>query len=309
MSELQLALDFTELPLRDHPVEDKTICLSVKLRKPGIQRRVSPEAVEVTTDKTMLHIAKDLLDSPQLREIDKLDGRIRATVKKFALAYPLARGFYLLPLELVEQIDPLLEEFLGERTLRVEQFLDVYPAQVGEAMERLQDLFCETDYPTPEVLRESFGMEIRYINFGLPGTLRQISDQLFQREQDKFAKQFEELLVEVKQGLRGELKSLVDHLVEKLTPGPEGRPKRFERSTVDNLKFFLDVFNAKNIADDLELQAIVQDLRELLGGVQPEELRQNQGLRAQVLTGLADRIQPLLDQTVQETPDRLYVLE
>ncbi len=310
MSEtVQLELPFDQAPpleQPDNPLASKRICLSVRFRRPGTRRTVSTEQVEVETDKRMLHVAKDILHSPELLEIKRHDIRTWGLIRSFALPYPLAPGYHLIPLPLVKQVDELLEGMNGKRKALIEAFLLVYPEQVEAAQERLKTLFSAGDYPPVEQLEQQFRVEVRYLNFGLPGTLKEVNQQLFEREKEKFSQHFDELLTQVEQGLWTELKRLVDHLSEKLQPDAEGNPRRFEKSTVENLRFFLDVFDAKNIANDQALADVVQDLKHILRGVSPDQLRKNAGLRGQVLQGLADRIQPRLETTAE---GRRYTLD
>jgi hypothetical protein len=69
----------------------------------------------------------------------------------------------------------------------------------------------------------------------------------------------------------------VDALVDKLTPKPDGTKKKLVG--VDRLLEFLDTFSKKDVADDEQLRALVEEVRGLLNGQDIAQLRKDQGLR------------------------------
>ena len=57
---------------------------------------------------------------------------------------------------------------------------------------------------------------------------------------------------------------LVQHLVERLQPGADGKPKVFRDSLVRGMEEWLSDFSARNLAQDGELSSLVERARELL---------------------------------------------
>ena len=120
---------------------------------------------------------------------------------------------------------------------------------------------------------------MKYFSLGAPTGLEKIRADIFEREQEKAAAQWTAVLEESRNVLRAEMAELVDHMVERLEPGPDGKGKRFNSSLVENLDEFLTVFSKRNIADDAALQEVVEQARKALAGVTPKQLRESRSVR------------------------------
>ena len=93
---------------------------------------------------------------------------------------------------------------------------------------------------------------------------------------------------EIQQVLRAALSELVGHMRDRLKEGPDGKPLKFKESTVSKLVEFLDTFEFRNVTDDTELKGLVEKTRNLLKGVNTDELRTTAQVRAKVQSGMAE---------------------
>jgi len=93
---------------------------------------------------------------------------------------------------------------------------------------------------------------------------------------------------EIQQVLRAAMAEVVRHMRDRLKEGPAGKPLKFKESTVSKLVEFLETFQFRNVTDDAELATLVEKARELLKGVDSEELRTAAHLRARVQQGMAE---------------------
>ena len=84
---------------------------------------------------------------------------------------------------------------------------------------------------------------------------------------------------EIQQVLRETMAGLVQHMAERLQTSEDGKPLRFKNSTVSNLVEFLANFEFRNVTDDTELQNLVAQARQMLQGVDAEDLRSTGELR------------------------------
>lgn len=282
---------------------DRCVCLQVSLSALGTKKKVATGAVQVDADKTFVHVSKDILKSDRLEAVRKCDGEIRTFINTKCLPSIFKAGVYLLPIALVESVDARLEEFREIRTARINLFLEEYQDVKAAAQGRLGVLFNETDYPSTDQVRAMFSMTTRYLTFATPGTLANISKELFAREVEKqqamVANQFEEIQAVLRAGF-GEL---VDHLVDRLTPDPTGKQKIFRDSLIKNVKEFFADFNARNVVDDQELAALVDKARQILDGVSPELLRDHKNAREVVRDEMA-QVKAALDSMMQNAPGR-----
>ncbi len=262
---------------------ERAACLSLELRRLGTKRKMNVGDLKpgVESDAEMIHVSKDLLDAPELDAIRKHDGAIRRWLETKVSGPALFRsGVYMISYELLGPVDDELRARLDERArVLVPEFLGVYDRSVDEARRRLGPHFRAEEYPTVERVRETFGAEVRYFTLGAPSGLERIRGDIFAREQEKAASQWQSVLDESRNVLRAEVAELVDHMVDRLTPDASGKGKRFNASLVENLDEFLSNFKARDIADDAELQRVVDEARALLAGVTPRALRNSRAVR------------------------------
>jgi hypothetical protein len=89
-------------------------------------------------------------------------------------------------------------------------------------------------------------------------------------------------------------------MADRLKDSAEGKPLRFKETTVSNLVEFLTNFEFRNVTDDIELQALVAQARQLLQGINAEDLRTTGELRTKVqqgMVGLAAQLDTMLTRT------------
>src|SRR5437867_466117 len=291
-------------------VEDKgedlvqrTVCVKVCLGLLGNTRKVSNSQVEVDADKSLIRVSKSLIASQELQAIKSLDSDVRRYLYNTCL--PFEAGIHLLPLELIESVDEKLREFEEKRRELVEVFIRAYPDLCRQAAERLRALYNPDDYPPVESVRSQFNFGWRYVSFGVPAKLREISARIFEDEREKAARLMAEASSEIQQVLRVAMGGLVEHLRERLADQPDGRPQRLRESTVLKLRDFLDTFDFRNVTDDGELKAQVEKARELLKGVTTDAMRNTAVLRAKIKDGMTE-IAAQLDGLVKDRVGRKF---
>lgn len=290
-------------------ISQKTLCVSVHFRRFGVERKIASEAVEVDMDKSRLRAGKRILIAPELDEIISLDGRVTKYLRSRSLSAPLQAGWFLIPLELVEEVDQELQSFKAQREQLVEKLIEAYPKRILESREALKSQYNAADYPAAPVLRHIFKMEIQYhVTSDVPGSIASVSQAIWQRESKKMAKKCESMLEEVEMGLKAGLFQLVKHLAERLGYIGEGKKKTFKDTTVTNLVDFLGVFDKLNITGNQDLAQLVTQARELVKGVKsPDELRKNTDLRDTVRTGM-EAIVKQMEPMMVDMPKRFFDL-
>ena len=266
---------------------DRAIIIGLTLARPGNRRKLSNSLIETEADKSMLHVSKDLLDSPELKAVEKKHGEIRRFISDLCLPSPLGQGHYLLSIPLVPRVIDQLRTFKGELEPLVAAAVTAYPERKQQAKERLGPGYNELDYPSEELYEQSFHLSYRFITFGVPSSLESISSALYEEERRKFEQGLQDNLQEITAVMRMSLKSLIDHMVERLETDATGKPKKFKNSTVENLAEFLQTFRDRNIADDNQLNTLVEDAKRVLDGVKANDIRTNNDLRNYVRTQMA----------------------
>ncbi len=294
-------------------MHDEAIAVEVTFHIPGCRRRVDTKAFEMPkgdevgteteTDSEMIHISKDLFISEEYRAVSQFDGSVKRWLRAKALPSVLRASYYLIPFVSVEEIDAYLTDSMGKRQELVDRFIAVYLQRKQEAEQRLGPLYNEADYPSVNRMKNAFDLTIRYVSFTTPTGLRSISKELFNREREKAKIQWEQAMEKINDLLEAEMQACVDHMVERLTPGEDGKAKIWKATLVENMRTFLDNFPARNINDHQELAALVDQAKGLLLGIDAETIKKCDDLKTGLAQGFTE-IKARMDDLVMNRPSR-----
>lgn len=286
----------------------RTMCLVLTFTALGNRRKVANSQVEVAADKDWIAVSKRLLDSDEFDAVKSLDGEIRRYIANTALPGLLKQGVYLLPTELVEPVTAKLREFDIQRRVLVKKFVAEYAELVHQAQVRLDKLFDPADYMDPAHVEGCFRLRWQLIQFTTPASLEQISRELYEQEKAKAEAQWAEARETIQQMLRADMAELVEHLVDRLSTDEKGNKKTFFDSSVTKVQSFLQVFDARNITDDAQLQTLVSEAKKIISDVNPKRLRNSENLREHVRDGFA-KIREALDPLIVNKPKRGITFE
>ena len=103
----------------------------------------------------------------------------------------------------------------------------------------------------------------------------------------------------------GELARLVEHLSERLSD-QGGERKIFRDSAVTNLVEFFDRFRQLSVRSSAELDALVDRAQQIVRGIEPQALRDNEALRQHV-AGQLSRVQAAIDGMLVDQPRRRII--
>ena len=263
----------------------------------------------LSTDPKCLRVQKVILQSPQLKEIVRLDGKLTQDLNRIALPTKLGAGISLIPIALIQHVDTLLTGYQVKRQTLIENFVDAYPTLVQQAQLTLSErLFNPFDYPEPDKIAACFKTSIQYFAFSTPGILQTVDPDLYQREIQKAKDKVQEILGEVQDSLRTAMSGLVTHLMDRLQPRPDGRRKTFRDSTITNLLDFLQYFDHRNLSGDTDLEGMVTQAKNLLSGIDSQALKTDTSLAQTVRQGL-ESIKTQLDDLIITKPSRQITFE
>ena len=282
------------------------VLLNLRISMWGVSRVLPDHEYEVDADKAMVRATKKILECPEYEFLLQLKRSIHRRLRTLALPGEILRaGVYPISVGMVEAVEKTLEDFSvrwGVGVLGLEQVWDLRVRQIED---RLRALYDEEDYPSWERVRNCFEVRWNYFAMNTPQVLQAVSVKLFVREQAKATVQWNEMLEEIRDGLRLTFKELVDALVDKLTPAPDGARKKLVG--VDRLLEFLDTFSKKGVADDEQLRVLVEEVRGLLEGQDISKLRKDKDLRELVQERMQS-VKVVLDTLVEDAPARQIVL-
>ncbi|MDP7303226.1 MAG: hypothetical protein QGG09_09005, partial [Pirellulaceae bacterium] len=196
-----------------------------------------------------------------------------------------------------EQLTSLREE-LDEAVWRLDEH---YAELKSAARDRLGSLFNSADYP--ESLRGMFQVTWDFPSVEPPDYLRQLNPEVYRQECERVASRFDEAVQLAESAFVEELQSLVSHLSERLAGQADGKPKVFRDSAIENLTQFFERFRELNVRSNEQLDDLVGQCQQVVTGVEPQSLRDNQVLRTSVASELS-QVQNVLDDLLVDRPRR-----
>lgn len=251
-------------------------------------------------DPAYVNASKRLVDGESLRSVESIRGEARAWLATQSLPFPLD-GAVFVPSNQIERIDAKLAEYRAKYEEATDAFASDYAVLREAARARLGSLYSETDYPVE--IRRRFSFSWRFLSLAPASEAQLVNPKLVAQEREKFQR----LMAEAAEGavteLRTRFAACVDHVVERLAPTDDGKPRVFRESLVGNLKDFLDGFAGLNVCDDRQLATLVERARATIDGVDAPALRSSEGLRGQVAARMAD-VSAALDGMIVDRPSR-----
>ena len=281
--------------------------LRIRFQWLGTSKTLSTEqkaqaAESFGADGSSIRAGKKLIDTKHeaYRSLTSLKSQINTWWKENSLPYP-EPGIRLIRQERIDGFNERLETFREELNDGV-RMLDSRFADIKEAArQQLGELFDASDYPV--TLADEFGVTWEFPAVDPPDYLRQLNPEVYAQQAQRVAQRFDEAVEMAETAFVEELDHLVNHLAAKLAGDDDGRPKIFRDSAVTNLRGFFDRFRELNVRSNEQLDDLVGRCEQLLGGVQPQELRVNDSLRRSLATNLGS-VQSSLDQLLVERPRR-----
>jgi hypothetical protein len=163
------------------------------------------------------------------------------------------------------------------------------PGCVREVEDRLRALYDEEDYPSWDRVRGCFDVRWSYFTMNTPQVL---PGKLFVREQAKARVQWQEMLEEIRDGLRLTFGAGRRARGQAHAPARRHEEEAGGRGPAPGV---LGHLQQEDVADDEQLRALVEEVRGLLNGQDVSRLRKDQGLRELVPWVLELSAAPLRD--------------
>jgi len=174
--------------------------------------------------------------------------------------------------------------------------------------QELGPYYSPGDYPEANIMEVKFGFTWLPVSFGVPENLpkelylaaKKKSEQIWLDAQEK-------ILVT----LRMSFSKLIDHAVERLTVAPGEKAKTFKSSTIENIREFLETFNARNIMNDKDLAELVKKAESVMSDVDDpkafsEMMRGDDGMRERMASQFSD-LKGEIDKMITIRPSRQFI--
>ena len=304
--------------LLDEPVAHESTAAATRLRTTMAAVRISmswfgtrktltaeqrAEAAEpFGANVQFLSAGKKLIDTkhPAYKAVTAIRGKVQSYSKSLSLPYP-EPGVRLIRQDKIDEFAAKMQEFQEELAEAVATLDRRYSELKATARNRLGSLYNSADYP--ESLRGLFSIEFDFPSVEPPNYLQQLNPQLYEQECQRVQSRFDEAVRLAEEAFTAELAKLISHLTERLSGQEDGKPKVFRDSAVENLTEFFQRFRELNVRSSEQLDQLVGQAQRVIRGVEPQSLRDNQGLRQHVTTEMA-RVQNALDDLLVDRPRR-----
>ncbi|MGO9110059.1 MAG: hypothetical protein ACLP9L_12575 [Thermoguttaceae bacterium] len=271
-------------------------------RKSLTVEQKAESAEPFNAEAKFLSAGKKLLDisHPAFKAVTAVRGKVIAYWKSMSLPFPES-GVRLIRQDRVEDFAAKMQEFQAELTEAVETLDRRYSELKATARQRLGSLFNSSDYPAS--LAGLFEISFDFPSVEPPDYLQQLNPALYEQECERVQSRFDEAVRLAEEAFTAELAKLISHLTERLSGQEDGKPKIFRDSAVENLTEFFQRFRALNVRSSEQLHQLVSQAQRVIRGVEPQDLRDNDGLRQQVTTEMS-RVSSVLDGLLVDRPRR-----
>ena len=240
---------------------------------------------EVTTSKgsgskKAASVYKNLFaECKELDAITKFQARARS--EHYRLTMPWNdRGARLLPTVSLLDYKQVMNRYQLEFDRLVAAFLDKYATLVAAAAFQLGTLFDRKEYPDVAQVARRFRMDIAFVPLPTSGDFRLDVESEVQRElMEQYDRRLAEQLASATKDSWDRLYEALSRLSDRLTVDEDGKKKIFHDTIVTGAVELCELLTAMNVTQDPQLESARRKLQEVLLGVTPKELRDEDGTR------------------------------
>lgn len=261
--------------------------------------------------KGELSMSKKLLTCPELSAIESLIAATRVqALADYCNPSGIADSWYLIRLDAVDKCNGFVARRVREIADDLVPKLEaVYPGKVEEIRAVWGDKIANA-LPPVDKLRSLFGMTTLPVQFSVPEGL---PPEVRAAEEAKLRETFAKAKETVVAALWEEMKALTDHIVDRLTPAPDGTEKTFQKGTVNNMVAFIEAFQQRNAFNDARLADVVAKAQGILSAVGkngeiPQRLRDYTAVRTATKEAF-DNLKAEVDKGVENVASRLFNFE
>jgi len=240
---------------------------------------------EVTTakganSKKAASVYKSLFaECAELDAITKFQARARAD--HYRLTKPWNDyGARLLPTALLQEYKKVMNAHQNEFDRLVQAFLLKYDTLVAAMAFQLGTLFDRNEYPTSAGVAQKFRMEISFSPLPTAGDFRLDIESEVQKDLIKqYEKRMESQLQNAAQDSWTRLHEALTRLSDRLVVEEDGTKRKFHDTLITGAVDLCELLTHMNITQDPALEKARRKLEEVISGVTPKELREEDGTR------------------------------
>jgi hypothetical protein len=170
-----------------------------------------------------------------------------------------------------------------ERPALVQALVLAYDERVNEAKALLKEEFDATQYLTKDQVAAEYSFDYDLFSLTLPADLK-----------DKAHATVMSAAATINDALASAAQMMVSKLANSLKPDADGKFGKVYDKQLLVLQEFLSGFDIRNVTSNHELKTQMDKLKALLAGVDPEKVRNNEGLRLTLAEGMSEAAESLV---------------
>jgi hypothetical protein len=250
----------------------------------------------------LVSASKKLIDTshPAYKAATAIKSQAMSYWRGMTLPYP-QDGVRLIRQADVDSFEVKMREFKDQLAAAAANLQLEYETIKIAAREKLGQLYNPADYPP--TLEGMFTISWEYPPVEPPRYLINFNPELYEQEQSRVQQRFENAVAMAEEAFAEQLSDMVSHLIERLADNPDGTQKVFRATAVDNFKEFYENFRKMNVRSNPQLESLIAQASNLVGGVSAQELRTDRSLR-QNLTAQMSNLQTALNSVIVDAPRR-----
>jgi hypothetical protein len=226
------------------------------------------------------NVNKKLLgDCAELMAVQKFTANLRNA--HYAMTMPWSdTGLRLLPTSQYFKYHQQMTTLQAEYERLVALFLNAYDWEIMEAQTKLGDLFIRDDYPTTENLHSKFSFRLTYIPLPDAGDWRiDIGNEAKEELRAHYENYYSTQLGQAMNDVWKRTYDALSRMSERLDYADHEQKKVFRDSLVENVAEMIELLRVCNVAGDVQMTAMANNLEEAMRGVTPDALRDDAWLR------------------------------
>ncbi len=215
----------------------------------------------------------------ELDDINKFQARVRA--EHYRMTQPWNDyGARLLPTSLLQEYKKTMNRLEAEFDLLVGKFLDKYDTLVASAAFQLGTLFDRSEYPSRGQVANKFRINVSFSPLPTAGDFRLDIDGEAQRDLiEQYESRARAQVVAATQDSWTRLYNALKRLSDRLVVEDDGKKRIFHDTIVTGALEMCELLTHMNIMQDPSLEKARRKLEEVLSGVTPKELREEDSTR------------------------------
>lgn len=252
-------------------------------------KKVVQEAGAKASDAA--HVTKKLfVGNPLFDEITKQSNRMRTYVLNYTL--PWMGDLRLLAIANFEKFQDDMGSMKNDFDAAVEKFCKDYDVQVSAAAFKLGSMFDRNEYPPASAIRSKFRVHWDFSPVPTSGDFRvDAENRLRQEMQEVYERAMQERVESSMRSMWERLHECLTHLADRLGKKEDGKNNIFRDSMLENAKELVNLLEVFNITGDQQLEQARRKLLSAIDGVEPDELRKNDNIRADVKSQVDEILQ------------------